>query len=743
MSNPLRLPTTPAAPNQYNIVPEFYFTGEEKEKMKSDRKKYKSVESLTRALAPLFDFRNSFIVPGEATTNERQAGELARSAEQGFSARVRSSGGRLGVVKFVSNVPATYVIPGQQAPLVELIGTALRTRVSASNDTVGCLQRLLRFYPSKAARRSNNAIEPITVEEAQDAMLAAGKLLPADLPQELLSPVPLQRIGDVEGVTANPKASNGLPVLGKWGDEEAQSRVMGLALSLRNELVQVVARNGLDAVVEWKEEGERSRPYLFTVMGKCKSDMYSGEKVVNQMMRYYNVLPRQMSLIMAQSSQTYSGLTTSCIDDPSTHSAQKASLAHGGAARLVEVLQHQLDTHGCAWVHAGDDTWLAVEVGGDKLVFFSLDCSSFDITQRSEVTATVDWEIMSQLASIDRPSAFLWYSYMRRRNVVLAKTVVVDQTEGGVSGMLLQSERNDVLMEVFCQRLLTRGHGTVDYTNHTALLNHVQRVGSGLGFTVRLEDYAVLEASTMVEALQLNHFLFLGYRFWADQERKVYCYADLPRFLSKLQYPTVTYDKDKTMINEHVAFQVAGTYINMGIPPPELRTAYHALEVHALDLLTKNPPADTMLEDHVFAALVRGSGLYRAVENRESVWIEANPELESESVFVPASNDWTDMMDQDLDSLRREYGLPVIRQSAIPSRPPSALPRVNPLPVRLASVGRQPATTGTAVSGPRVRTFEPRASYTTRTTRRRQRRGDRLGLDAEELDRLRFEAHSD
>jgi hypothetical protein len=289
-----------------------------------------------------FEVPRQYIWDPEARVSGKPT--FARAANGVPAGRVRSDVAKKVVNSTFALLPSTGVFSR------ETVAATMLKRVYVLNaGTNATLGRLHLAYPRRGARIA----KPITHLEARRALqncgLDMGRLI--DVPGAL-RPFPLLAKADGVGLTVNPHADNGLPVMGKWdsGGGEAAQMVMGLALSVRKELERHVAGGG--TVAEWKRDAELKRPWLVALLGKAKADYYAPEKVTHARLRFYNVLPRQIMLIMQQATQPLER-NAAHINQGVGHSGQGITLVRGGAALLVSKLQQQLDAEGSAYVRGG------------------------------------------------------------------------------------------------------------------------------------------------------------------------------------------------------------------------------------------------------------------------------------------------------------------------------------------------------------------------------------------------------
>lgn len=581
MSNPNVAPKEPSALQlALAIAPDAFLEPSYQALSKS----YKDIGAAQAMLEPLdMEMRKTFEIPREyiwdPATAMRDARTYAKAANGVPKGRVRSD-----VAKSLVN-SAYAELPGDGIFSKERVGSAMAKRVyivdAGTNATLG---RLKHAYP-KVGSRIERPVTPLEARRAlQNCGLDMSRL--TALP-DALRPYPLLPREDGYGIMVNPHADNGFPVMGKWnsGEGAAAQKVMGLAISIRRELERA------HSIGAWKREAEEKRPYLVALMGKAKADYYAQEKVTLAKLRFYNVLPRQIALIMQQATQPFEANAQN-INQGVGHSGQGITLTYGGARTLVVQLQRQLDQDGVAYVHVGDDSWVIEKVNATEMRMYALDGSNFDLTQHAAATKEVHVALREQLRLYDRVSAELWYEYARERLVVVVGQMVRLWKHAGPSGMPLQSKVNDVLMEVLIARILQRMRGRdLDESAVDALL---MEEGRNLGFELRVEQYWRGKARTLLDALEQSPFLFIGYYFHV-RDGELHVCADLPRTFAQVPYPTQKWAKDKGELQVVEAMRLGSIAMNLGIPPVEAQRAVDAFREGAIALIgraLKLPGAD-------------------------------------------------------------------------------------------------------------------------------------------------------
>lgn len=617
------------------------------------------------ALARGMELRVSFNIPLDYLSDtlktplrKKITPHLALAAEGGMQFRRRSNEARAVAQAGYNMLPAV-------GPFGTVADVAAKTEATAlvSGGATHTLGRIEKYYPAPG---SGARLVPPTSAEVAQAMRACGlDVLSAAAggghPYPMLA---LDGENPGERVKVNPKASNGFPNLGKWTNDADRAMVLQMAAELRLVILRAHRADRNAGVWKWVDEMMATRPYLVAVQGKCKSDFYSWEKVLYQSMRFYNVLPRQITVLMQQVTQVLERESVNVLDDPARRTAQGVGLVRGGADHLVAAMEDHLASQTgdrrVSWVHVGDDSWVVLQFvrdGREYSAMFALDCSAFDLTQHADVTLPVHRAFREELSQVPdaAPWAQLWFKYMRERLTVLAGAATVVMRHGGPSGAPLQSKVNDVLMEILIRRAAQQLLA-LDRVDSDSVATVLARQGERLHFTVRLEQYSEVEVHEdevfPVRAhLEEVPFLFIGYYFHVveiEGIRRVLPFCDLPRTLAQLRYPSARWVQSTTTLRLTEAARLMATVANMGVAPKFLRPAYEAMRQEALrqalhamrdatatELTTPMSQLGFLTGDPVFggeaAAVTQASleGLYRYLDERrnEVVWGYSPPSV--------------------------------------------------------------------------------------------------------------------
>lgn len=495
--------------------------------------------------------------------------------------------------------------------------------------TMMCLGRLKKYLPEGSIRRKD--FEVPDEKEVRDSLRRCGLYL-GDIPPDTLAAQPLllvESTGPGTAITITKHSYNGLPTEGNSDDNDAMAICQKLARKIGAKLEQAHYDDGDEGVVNWINVQRERRPHLTTLMGRAKDDCYDVEKYEKFQVRFYTAWPRPIGMLTHTVTQTHAKFKKSIFDQPSPavagetlHGFSGVSLAHGGAERLVQKLQEQLDCCDVAHVVMGDDSLVFIRFsyrGVWYMLRLSLDCSSFDLTQVGFVSHPVHDGLSEELARFNRPRALLWRELMKKRDIVIDKTLNYELQDMGTSGGDYQSEINSVLMDMAIARFerlyLDDPIGTVFYTGedprplgHESEQHSPRRdrdpemgdlkerfvtlfltVARGMGFVAKVEDAVITaEVSTIKEQLKESPMLFVGYNFHINEEGRVQPFCDLPRSMSQLVYPKGPKLDDTVLFNVLEAVRLAGTVASMGVPPRELVPAYEAMRMEAVSLLRKN-----------------------------------------------------------------------------------------------------------------------------------------------------------
>lgn len=727
MSNPARPPTHPLTLKQSELaeagLSSAYFTPTD-DFTAYVRTMYDPKMVLMRIRDLDFELARSIIIPKEVTCDARvldnikTPSTLAISNKKGLSLRKRSVLGlEMGNVMYSHLPQAPHRVVGFTQEEVHA-RTALV--VSAGGGTEHTMGRIQAAYPRKGFTPSR----PISQFEAGHALGACGLRLDRhNVPQRY--PMFASESGeDQQMVYANNKADNGLPVGMKWGDLPAQQMVLRIAQGIYIELESAYRVDPVKGVWNWVRGAEAGSPHLVAFMGKAKEDSYKLSRVEARQLRFYNVVPRQILLIMQMATQPFEAQSRSLFKEG--NSGQGISFMYGGAEDFVSELERRVEAHGYAYVHVGDDSLVVVQVKG-AYVLFSLDASNFDLTQHGATTKAVHEVLRDELMLINPISAQLWYALARERLVVTFNAVTLKWKHGGASGLAMQSKVNDMLMEVMLHRMMTSTPPA--WTHRDSVEALASMVGKAMGFAVRLEDHYVVPAASLRQALSIQPYLFIGYYIHVRDGMGMASF-DVPRTLARIAYPNLGYEKDKRAFEVTEAIRLGSMTMNFGIPPAYLDAAFGAARQYAVELVARVLQKHGEVVDERLAWAVRDnpvasftanslSGLLAAMQrNPRDLWLKARTVGEPE----PLTN-WADIVDEDFAS----FGLVERLPPPAGRLPPAMRVRVDKPPTHpatTANVGRNPPTVRWAPDRPP----RPVRDESGASTSRPQRRGTMSGF---------------
>lgn len=711
MSNPAAPPTNVQSKAQatFNNTPQSFLVLRDPEAYEVKKKEARRLENVLMSIVGLdMELRSSFLLPlqgDEKTLNEQdytRKRPFAMANKGAITCRIRS-GHAMDVLRSVYHdlpeaPPAKYAFARKDD-----VRQAIENKIAVDGGTENTSGRVAKAYP-----KTGVGIEyPPTTVEVREAVAHCGISLKG-LHESVLRRVPFTQIGDERAVKVNAKADCGFPVNVKWEHAGAAEAVLKLANRLYADCEQAYRRDPKNGVWQLIRQLEDDHPWLVACKGKCKADTYSQEKIEAFMLRFYNALPKQFMLIMQSVSQVLEEQSRNILEFDEGRSMHGVSLVRDGPERLAAAFDRQLNQTGKAYTHMGDDTKIAVRTPAG-VVLFSLDCSNFDITQHADATAEIHAQIRDELACVDPVAAQVWYAFARERLVVTYTNVVTKWKHGGPSGMALQSKVNDVLMEVLVARILRDTHTLWHVRESVA--QTVQRYGQELGLSVRLEDYELAYGTTTYrEALEQVSFLFVGYRFFAEDGKVKVC-ADLPRTLAQFPFPALKWEKSKEDLLVMEAIRIGSIAMNLGNPPQLLRKAFETFRGKAEQLLIRAIAAHGDVESDRLIWAVQSnpltanpvpslSGLLSALQNWDRLWETTEMPQASSVLVYPTSSSWADQAEaEELEDILATGAKPVARRSAFQYLKQARLSQRQKAthPVTQANAGRPPPT---AVWGP-------------------------------------------
>jgi hypothetical protein len=804
MSDPSRPPREPITPEQVRraTLPVAYLKGTQQE-YDELRKSLKNAGRLTGVLNQLdMQIKPAIVLDKSrvAAPEGQKAGTLMAMADTGRPVpRIRSAYGVDAALAFFQDLEPHWV-PTKGLGIPD-ITAACEAKVFWSGGAENCTGRLLSAYPRAGSR---GVERPITRGEAVSAYRACG-FWNADT-DEPLSALKIFTSDPSQAVKINQNSENGFPVLGKWTTEGAPTKVLQLVADLTAYFTRALSSPG--GVYAAVRQREVDHPQEMAFKGKAKNDFYKEEKILSHGMRFYVVTPRQLALIMQTVTQPWEAACESIFDDFRIHSAMGITFTRGGAQLLVDRLEQQLEFSetsmpfsetrtpnriAVAYAHHADDTFFAVRVryesGRLRFLVFSLDCTAFDLTQRSEMSIEAKNLIGRNLAEIDRMPGDLWLALMRSRLTVVVGTFVRQMEHGGPSGMMLQSKVNDMIMQVLCRRIeleLLDARTTLDISERN-VSEMVERLGRQMGLKVRLEnlvdEFVDPEYPSLGVFLHRNPFLFLGYylggnalgEFLSNETNAllpVHPFVDHARMLAQLPYPSEKWVKLSGQLKVNEAIRIGSIANAMGIPPWQFRSAHNSLRMYALRLIedvidqygdVADPGLRFSIQEEAWGpeAIPSLSGLRRSLLDTSRIWRKADGLVpvnefgsskaeEFEDDFVagvqrlgpqvspPAESAVRALSGRERGSLRFVPPAPLEENvTLVGHRPPRAIPRPSLLPlahpVTAANDGRPPPTARWAPDKPKATRW--------RVLSRLERVYRRHGVDAEGEDVDDEESH--
>ncbi len=570
-------------------------------------KKYTSVKIAYEALEEFFVMRGPVPIPRELTNDPHYGtgptDRFGTAQSKPVSVGVRTSYGQESMGAAYSKLPKEGFEPFTQAYVREKI----ESKVYASGGVETSYERIRKFL---RRQKEHVNLDLPTSAEVEIALASCG-FGPEAMENAVAKNLDF---GSENVVRANVHSSNGFPVRGTLADVVSAQQVFQLTQMIAEEFRtrQIVPLNGrpiqFNTVAQWYQVNLDIRPWLLLVEGKVKGDFYSKSKVEESLLRFYNVFPRQLMLYMQQATQGAEDAALNClsprVSDNYVHTAKGVTFVKGGADDMVSVMDQELREKGMAWVHAGDDTFAAISDGSTALLF-SIDATSFDLTQHSAVMRPIVDRMVELLRPLHADAAELWGQMQMKRLVAMGKSLVVEMTHGGPSGSPLQSVKNDVLMEIVMMRLydklgaLMRELGKETFVPDATVLDRcIQEVGKGLDLQLRLEDCAQVKRTDaswkgssssffgIREALMERPFLFLGYYLHGNpQTGKIYPYIDIARSLAQRPFKGLKWHKSHQALQVAEAMRLGSMMMGCGIPPESLKEAHEAQRTHAVKLL--------------------------------------------------------------------------------------------------------------------------------------------------------------
>jgi len=382
----------------------------------------------------------------------------------------------------------------------------------------------------------------------------------------------------VDAVKINRKAGLGLPLMAKLIGRKGENpdvlrSFSALTLWMHGELLEAVSR-GLDAkesvwkvMNHWKDQ----MPYLIACYGKTKGDYYKVAKMEKAFLRFYVGPAKCPQMIAGQATQALEedaeSMLVMKLAGKRGHSAQGIRMSYGGTQELMECMLEEVKKEMFSYAHCGDDT-LFIWTFGDYHCLASVDASAYDLTQRAELTEPVDEAIYQRLREYDELAAAVWLYQNRQRIIVLENGETIETAHGGMSGTQLQSKRNDVIMDIVCQRLKRRFDlDAISFLDREEFDHQCRKVADELSLELRVEDFVGGKRGESVsQILSRTSIKFIGYGIhYLDGEYVPV--IDLARALRQLPYPGTLWEANNHAFEAQEAVRIAQIVANFGIPP--------------------------------------------------------------------------------------------------------------------------------------------------------------------------------
>lgn len=640
MSNPMQMPKDYITSSSAQSLPRAFLTEGAAEALRSHAIKFSDVNAVKRELRPLnFVMANSVMTDGEFSCDER----ILRARQEGRSAFVTAPAVKPNArirSRFAENVLMEMfnVLPVEEQ---QRVGVEMRKVVKMSAGTQGFFGRLLQYFPRKDEDRS--MIVPPTDEEVAVALEQCGLRVDRAAKSDR-RPLPIETVDGELGITVARGANLGAPVFAKpQKKSDALSKAIQIAYGLEDAFTEAYKADRTNGVAELYMQLCESQPDFMTWIAKTKEDFYSADNAEKSKMRMYLNMPAGPKLFLSQVTQAAEMHAKNCLVDKKTRTAQRAGLAHGNAGKFVDALtaqlQRQKDEHiQAAYLHCGDDSFNVVVIG-KTYHFFNLDMSAFDMTQRSLVREPVLTALASQLAAFCPIRAQTWKAFMMMRKIVVSGAATYYTDDGGSSGGVFQSEVNDMLSDVFLQRLHARIGEEGEELTGERLAEIVQESGKSLGFIVKLENYQQGGYKSLNDALSHMPMKFLSF-YLIPEFGGIRPVFDPSRLFPRMPYAGM-YCKDKEQFKVQEAVRIASIMLGSGspfhtaLPIGVYNRAYAVGRRAAARLLQEchdeglTPPEDAMkvaFNGQVYVGILEGTeaqtleGLASALRRAEHIW---------------------------------------------------------------------------------------------------------------------------
>ncbi len=398
----------------------------------------------------------------------------------------------------------------ERMPAIE---TALRDKLMYSGTPANTLGRFQKYYPKKGDPPISARVAKLLQDDnyMSTALSFCGIRLKEGVKDGTYNfpaakRIPYTHIPAEESISVSHHSSLGLPTLTRASNPQYGADALKVTMGLSKTIMQTTAEmffqttgmrpldfsheylysrneedlrvifdDKLESFQRWMksyyEQLKAEHPELVTVLGKAKAEMTSIKKVLGNEIRFYNVYPGHFTNIFRTVLQPLREVKDGMKyedDGAESHTMLGSGLANGDHNRLVTKLLSQLGVHWRAYSHNGDDSWVIQKIrtlDGELTIMYDLDCSSFDLTQRSDLRDPVIDAIYEQLMLIEPMAATWWMLMGKTRLTNVCDSFVMDLHHGGPSGFDGQSEINDVIMQICIDLALNEVHKRLNFSD--------------------------------------------------------------------------------------------------------------------------------------------------------------------------------------------------------------------------------------------------------------------------------------
>lgn len=512
-----------------------------------------------------------------------------------------------------------------------------------SNLTIG---RLLEYLPG----RDTSRILPPSAEEAERAVMQCGWDM-GHVPKIDRVLIPLEDSGAGNpSLRINKHAMLGSPFFAVPAkDPEVLAELMPWARGFHLTLREAYSDDPTTGVQGLYRQLRRSDPKIVTSILRTKTDFVSEARMKGLGMRPYAVSPAIPKTLLSQLIQTAERFARNALDGSKYMSAQRMGMSHGNVNRLVRNWNAQYQRSGYAFSTAGDDGVVFVKLGPYH-VAFETDMSSFDNTQLGIVKEPLVGALANQLALFSPEIAQAFFESHRVKGMVLCGAANLEFFDGGCTGLPGQGEINDLINNVYLNRLRMalnvlwlsmESAGLVELEHLCVRVNdEVVKEGTRMGLVVKITNFQVHNKLKMPgDMLEGSPMKFLGYYIGANwsQDGDISVRTWIPsmdpeRFFARVLWKT---SRERPSDADEIA-SLAGMALSLGSNRYfEARwwgAAYAAFQRFVLSQLQAMHESNTPFPSHVEHALnglayvgVVGmdfswKSLAEAIVNIDSIW---------------------------------------------------------------------------------------------------------------------------